>query len=729
MIITAFLLAVLMPATRALADELLVDRPPLFELDVMPILSKAGCNSGACHGKARGQNGFALSLLGFDADSDFDAIVKNARGRRVFPGAADNSLLLRKASGAEPHGGGLRLERDGAEYAILRSWITTGLKRADFSDPKLAKISLAPAEHVLAAGAREQLVVTAHYSDGSLRDVTRLTNFASNETAIVAVDAQGVVAAGTIPGEASIMARYMGNIATWNTAIPLPTPVDAEVYAQLPRYNLVDSHVWDKLQQLHITPSDPADESTFLRRAHLDIIGRLPSVDETRRYLADADPNKRERLIDALLSRPEYADYWANKWADLLRPNPYRVGIKATLSLDGWLREAFRQNWPYDRFVRELVTAQGSTWRNGAVTVFRDRRSPDEITTLVSQLFLGTRLECAKCHHHPFEVWGQDDFYSLAAFFSRVGYKGTGLSPPISGEEEIVFTAETGSVAHPLTGQSLAPRPLFGEARASSPQEDPRETFVDWMLGDGKVYFSRVAVNRVWAELMGRGLVDPVDDLRATNPPSNPALLDALAEEFRRSNYDLKDLLRLITRSYVYALSSAPVERNVADTRNFSRHYRQRLEAEVLLDAVGDVTEVRESFSAMPPDARAVELWTHRIDSLFLDAFGRPDANQDPPCERTGETTVVQALHLMNAPSLNQQLTSDDGRVARLAASNHSPEQIVEELYLATYARLPTSEELTATTPLVPVEGPSRRQAIEDLLWALLNTPEFVFKN
>ena len=251
--------------------------------------------------------------------------------------------------------------------------------------------------------------------------------------------------------------------------------------------------------------------------------------------MADASPEKRARLINALLARPEYADYWANKWADLLRPNPYRVGIKAVFSLDSWLREAFRHNWPYDRFVRELVTAQGSTWRNGAVTVFRDRRSPDEITTLVSQLFLGTRLECAKCHHHPFEVWGQEDFYSLAAFFSRVGYKGAGLSPPISGGEEIVFTADAGGVVHPLTGKALAPRPLFGQARDLQPDEDPREVFVDWMLNDGKVYFSRVAVNRVWAELMGRGVVDPVDDLRATNPPSNSALLDALAEEFRRS--------------------------------------------------------------------------------------------------------------------------------------------------------------------------------------------------
>ena len=432
------------------------------------------------------------------------------------------------------------------------------MQRAQDSDPQLVKISLAPAEHVLPAGGHEQLSVTGHYSDGSTRDVTRLTTFASNEAAIVAVDPLGLVVAGSLPGEASIMARYMGNIATWNTAIPLPMPVDPNVYARLPRRNFIDSHVWDKLQQLHIVPSDVAAESTFLRRATWTSSAACRAPDEARQYLADASPEKRARLINALLARPEYADYWANKWADLLRPNPYRVGIKAVFSLDSWLREAFRHNWPYDRFVRELVTAQGSTWRNGAVTVFRDRRSPDEITTLVSQLFLGTRLECAKCHHHPFEVWGQEDFYSLAAFFSRVGYKGAGLSPPISGGEEIVFTADAGGVVHPLTGKALAPRPLFGQARDLQPDEDPREVFVDWMLNDGKVYFSRVAVNRVWAELMGAEWLTRWTTCGRRIHPVTPALLDALAEEFRRTNYDLKELLRLITGSYVYGLSSLP---------------------------------------------------------------------------------------------------------------------------------------------------------------------------
>ncbi len=700
----------------------------LFETDILPILTSAGCNAGACHGKARGQNGFALSLLGFDADFDYAAIVKNARGRRVFPAAADNSLLLLKASGQLPHGGGIRLSLESPEYQLVRSWIATGLPRATPEDPILKGIDLSPAEHVLPASSTEQLVVTAHYSDGSARDVTRFTNFDSNESAIVAVAKTGFVRAGALPGEATIMARYMGNIATWNTAIPLPGDVLEETYSQLPRSNLIDGLVWDKLKNLGILPSGPAPETTFLRRVHLDLIGRLPTAAETRAYLADASSDKRSKLIRTLLDRPEYADYWANKWADLLRPNPYRVGIKATFNLDAWLRQAFRENMPYDQFVRQLVTAQGSTWRNGAVTIFRDRRSPDEITTLVSQLFLGTRLECAKCHQHPFEVWGQKDFYSLAAYFARVGYKGAGLSPPISGGEEIVFTAPSGSVTHPLTGEALEPQPLFGTARPTTPEEDPRTVLMDWMLGDGRMAFSRVAVNRVWAEVMGRGLVDPVDDLRATNPPSNPPLLDALATEFERLDYDLKKLLQLITSSYVYGLSSLPNERNVSDNRNYSRHYRQRLRAEPLWDAVADVTESSDTFAAMAPGSRAVELWTNRVDSRFLDAFGRPDANQDPPCERTADTTVVQALHLMNAPAMHQQITSSKGRAARLAATDLPAEKMIEEIYLTVYSRHPSPSELQAAAALYTGDQ-DRRQTTEDLLWALLNTPEFVFKD
>jgi len=722
----------ILPAIASLAFVVLAGRPAAaapvdFERDVQPILTRFGCNAGACHGKARGQNGFQLSLLGFDANFDFEALAKEGRGRRAFLAAPERSLLLLKPSGRVPHGGGIRLKADGPEYAVLRQWIESGMPRRIPGTPRLTRVSVSPDERILAAKSTLQLRITATYGDGSTRDVTRLAQFQSNESAIAAVDANGLVKTTGVVGEAAVMARYLGRIAVCNVTVPMPGSVPDAVYAKLPRKNFIDGHAWDKLRRLRFTPSPQAPDHIFLRRAFVDIIGRVPTPDEARKFLADRSPDKRDKLIDYLLDQPEYADYWANKWADLLRPNAYRVGIKAVLNYDAWIRDSFRRNKPYDRFVRELVTAQGSTFKNGAATLFRDRRSPDELTTIVSQLFLGIRLECAKCHHHPFEAWGQDDFYSFAAYFAKIGRKGTGLSPPISGSEEIVFTAQTGSVKHPLTGEVLPPRPLFGKAPKIDPNGDPREALAAWITSDKNPYFAQVIVNRVWADLMGRGLVEPVDDLRATNPPTNAPLLDALAADFRAQKYDLKTLIRRIATSHVYGLSSLPNERNTTDTRYYSRHLRKRLRAETLLDSVAAITGVPESFDAMPAGSQAKQVWTHRIPSLFLDAFGRPDPNQDPPCERTGETTVVQALHLMNSEKLAAKITSDKGRAAQLAASKHPPAEIVDELYLLVYARYPTAAEKKIGESVFRKEGTTRRQATEDLLWALLNTPEFVF--
>jgi len=700
-----------------------------FQRDIQPILTRFGCNAGACHGKARGQNGFQLSLLGFDPQFDFDAITKEARGRRVFLPDPEQSLLLRKPSGRVPHGGGVRLKYDGPQYRVLREWVRSGTPRRQPGTPKLVRIMVKPTQRVMVAGANQQLSVVAHYADGSLRDVTSLASYQSNEAAIAAVDEHGVVKTTGVVGEAAVMARYMGHIAVSNIAVPLPGSVPREFYQRLPRKNFIDGHVWNKLQRLRMTPSQTAPDHTFLRRAYVDIIGRVPTPDEARAFLNSKSSDKRDRLIDTLLKQPEYVDYWANKWADLLRPNAYRVGIKTVLNYDAWIRDSFRKNKPYDQFVRELVAAQGSTFHNGAVTLFRDRRSPDELTTIVSQLFLGIRLECAKCHHHPFEVWGQNDFYSFAAYFSRIGRKGTGLSPPISGSEEIIFTAKSGSVRHPLTGQIMPPRPLFGTAPTIDPNGDPREALAAWITSDKNPYFAKVIVNRVWADLMGRGFVEPVDDLRATNPPTNGPLLDALAADFRKQGYDLKKLIRRIATSHVYGLSSLPGERNVTDTRYYSRHLRRRLRAEALLDSVSAITQVPETYAAMPPDSQARQVWTHRIPSLFLDAFGRPDPNQDPPCERTGETTVVQVLHLMNSENLYRKVTSDKGRVAKLAGSKRTPRQIAQELYLLVYSRYPIEDEQKIAAAVFAKKGTSRRQATEDLLWALLNTPEFVFKD
>ncbi len=709
---------------------------PTFERDIQPILTRHGCNAGACHGKARGQNGFQLSLLAYDHDFDYHALTAEARGRRIFPASPERSLLLLKSSGSVPHGGGRKLPLNSPEYRTLRDWIAAGTPRTPADAPKLERITLSPAERLMKFNETQQLKVTAHYSDTTTRDVTRLAQFSSSESVYAAVSLDGLVKAGPIPGEAAIMARFAEKFAVCNILIPLPKPVDARVYEKLPRNNFIDGLVWAKLKQLNVTPSELSTDAQFHRRAFLDIIGRLPTPDETRVFLADTSPEKREKLVDALLARPEYADFWANKWTDLLRPNPYHVGMKATYNLDQWLRKSFRENKPYDQFVREIIAANGSTFTNGAAVFYRNRRQPDELTTMVSQLFLGVRLDCARCHHHPFEVWGQDDFYSFAAFFGRIGRKGVGISAPISGGEEAVYLGSgggrrrgAGPVKHPVTGEEMVPTPLLGKPLDIPAERDPRQVLADWVTAPENPFFAKVIANRVWADLMGRGIVDPVDDLRATNPPSNPALLEALAKDFRANKCDLKKLIRTICLSHAYQLSTVPNNRNAADLRNYSRHYRQRLRAEVLLDMVSDITGVPEKFEAMPPGSRAIEVWTARSQSVFLDSFGRPDPNQDPPCERTTDTTVVQALHLMNSPALYRKVTAEAGHCAALAASKKSPTEIVDELYLLAYSRMPTDAERTASVKRYDRKGATRKSATEDLMWALINTPEFVFND
>lgn len=703
-----------------------------FELDIQPILTARGCNSGPCHGKSRGQNGFALSLLGFDANMDFDAIVKNARGRRIKIASPTESLLLAKAIGKLPHGGGVRFSESDEDYRLLLRWIEQGSKRTDDTDPKLVSIELTPKPYSLKAGQHESLTVTATYSDGHIRNVTNMCAFQSNEPAVVSVSADGRLQAGMLPGESTIMARYMGKIATWSTAVPRSEVVPSTQYDSLPRNNFIDGLVYAKLATLNILPSEPCNETQFLRRLYLDAIGRFPSATEVENYLQDSQPDKKSRWIEAVLQRPEYSDFWANKWADLLRPNPYRVGIKTTYSLDAWLRDAFRKNLPHDEFTRRLVTAQGSTWRNGAVTIFRDRREPAEITTMVSQLFLGLRMECAKCHQHPFEVYGQADFYGMAAHFAKVGYKGVGLSPPISGSEEIVFARADGEVRHPLTNQVLHPTPLFGQARETQPNEDPRTVLADWMTNPSNPTFAQVAVNRLWAEVFGLGIVDPVDDFRATNPASNQPLLTALADHFQSVGYDNKKMLATLFASHVYQLSSRPNPTNESDHRNFSRHYRKRLRAEVLSDALTDITLQGENFDGMPAGFRAIELWTFRADSELLDAFGRPDPNQDPPCERASSATMTQALHLMNASKIQKRISADGSRSHILADSDLAPAAIISQLYLTVFNRHPDASELEALESefqSLPKENlkAERRKLIEDLLWSMVNSPEFLY--
>ncbi len=701
-------------------------RAVTFERDVEPILGRAGCNAGACHGKARGQNGFALSLLGFDQEFDYHAIVNEARGRRIFPASPESSLFLRKASGEVPHGGGKKLPAGTPGHELVRRWIVAGCPRTPTSAPTLSRIVVEPADRVLANKAEQQLAVTAHYADGTTEDVTHLATYQSNDSVYVAVEEHGKMKAGPLPGEATIMARYMEKFGTCHVLVPLPGAVPAELYVKLPRNNFIDGHVWDKLRLLGITPSDSAADHTFHRRAFLSVIGTLPTPDETRAFLADKRSDKRSKLIDDLLARPEYADFWANKWADLLRPNPYRVGIKAVYNLDAWLRDAFRRNKPYDQFVREILTARGSTFRNGATVVFRDRREPDEIAPLVGQLFLGIRLDCAKCHHHPFEAYGQDDYYGLAAYFARIRTKNSGEFG-LFGQEQVIYVAESGEVRQPRSGKIMAPRPL-----RAAPADDPgdrRRALSRWITAKDNPWLSRNVANRYWGYLMGRGLVNPIDDLRDTNPASNPELLDALARSFADGGFDLKSLLRTIMTSRVYGLSSLATPDNRLDQALFTHYSLKRLTAEQMLDALNAATGTMDKFAKRPAGTRAISLPDTSTQSYFLDTFGRPTRATACECERGSSPTLGQALHLMNSELVQGKLAQVRGRLANaMRDPKLTDETLVQTLYRATFGRPATAEEVEAARDLIR-EAPDRAAGAQDLFWGLLNSKEFLFNH
>ena len=740
--------------------------PPVsFLRDVLPALSRAGCNAGACHAKPEGQNGFKLSVFSYDPKSDYHEIVKEYRGRRVFPAAPDESLLIKKPTTAMPHEGGLRFERGSDTHQMLVRWMREGMAYSLTNEPALERIAAFPKERRYRQGATQRLLVQAHYSDGSIRDVTRLAKFDSNDKEVATVDERGTITVGTLTGQGVVVARYMGLVADSQILVPADHLLPEARYTSLPKNNFIDELGYAHFQRLGLFPSELCTDAEFLRRASLDAIGVLPTPEEVREFLeldhlprpamqqrgegrgegqsdrkssspqpsppkAEERESKRRALLDRLLARPEYADYWANKWADLLRPNPDRVGVKSVFVFDQWLRESFRQNKPYDQFVREILLAEGSNHRDGPAVVYRDRREPADLTTMFSQLFLGTRLECARCHHHPNEKWSQDDFYQFAAFFGPVKQKGAGLSPPISGGTETFYFAPGGKgVKHPVTAAVMSPRALDGPLMQTSTNTDPRRELVHWLTTPDNPFFARAAVNRVWAVFFGRGLVEPVDDFRISNPCVNQPLLNALADDFAKHGCDLKHLMRTIMLSRLYQLSTTPNESNLADTRNFSRGYRRRLPAEVLFDAVNDTTDVPDTFAAMPAGSRATQAWSYKIESPLLDAFNRPNPSSDPPCDRDRQMSVVQSLHLMNSKALQAKLSHKTGRARQLADSTKSPEAIVAELYLVTLSRPPSDEELKLATVAFAAKDATRQSATEDVFWSLLNSAEFVFNH
>ncbi|MDB6138869.1 MAG: hypothetical protein JWO94_1941 [Verrucomicrobiaceae bacterium] len=696
-----------------------------FTNDVMPQLQKAGCSAGTCHSKPEGQNNFKLSVFGYDPKLDYDEIVTDDRGRRVFPSAPEESLLLKKATGQIPHEGGVRFETGSEPYKVILAWMRAGMPYTPGTDPKLTNVSVQPRGRLYKPGAAQQLTVTATYSDGSVRDVSRLAEYISQDKEMATVDEHGLVTVGRLTGEGVIVLRYMGLVDVVRITVPAEKILPPEVYARLPVKTEVDTLVYERLQKLGIEPSAPCTDEEFLRRASLDAVGVLPSPEKSRAFLASTAPDKRDKLIDELLEHPNYANHWAIKWGDLIRPNPSRVGVKPVLLIDAWLRDAFRRNMPYNEMVRELLTASGSTHEYGPVAFVRDKREPIDASSFVSQIFLGVRMDCAKCHHHPNEKWTQEDYYQMAAFFAQMKRKGQGISAPISGEPEYWWYAPGGSVTHPVTDAVMIPKPPDGPEMPYVNGQDPRKRLADWMEGSDNPFFAKAITNRIWAEFFGRGIVDPVDDFRVSNPATNEPLMDWLARDFVQNGYDLKHLMRILMRSNVYQLSSRPNASNLADSKNFSRAYRRRLSAEVLADAVNDFTGGKDTFAGLPLGSRAVTTWNHKLESDFLDAFGRPNASQECPCERDKKSSVVQALHLMNSQNLQEKLAAE----TPLKGSSKPEPELVRDLYLAAYNRLPRPLELKAALAYFATPGATRQTATEDIMWSLVNSAEFVFNH
>src|SRR5579872_1482827 len=691
-----------------------------FENDIIPILSKFGCNTSACHGKAEGQNGFKLSVFGFDPAGDYAALTQEGRGRRVTPAIPERSLLLAKASGRIPHGGGVRIDRTSGDYATLHNWIAAGLQFGSPDDPHVIAIEVTPREREMEAGQTQKLSVTAEFSNGRRIDVTGHVKFQSNNEGLASVDEGGLVTVGSVPGEVAVMASYLGQVDTFRAVVPRSERI--EHYPVLPVNNFIDELVYQRLRKLRIVPSEPAGDADFLRRAFLDIIGTLPTADEARTFLTDERADRRVRLVEDLLKRPEFADFWALKWSDVLRVDRLVLGHKRAYAYYRWIRESLAANVPYDRFCREIVAAEGPLSQSPAANFYKVVAKPGEMAGALSQVFLGIRIECAQCHHHPFDRWSQTDYFGMQAFFTDVSFK-----PTSSGESLVAGNAA--ATVHPRTGETIFAHTLGAPMPKSAEAGDRRRELAAWMTSPDNPWFARNFANRVWAHFMGRGLVEPVDDVRLTNPPTNPELLDALARHFAESKFDFHDLIRTITQSRVYQTSSAPNATNGRDDQNYSRARLRSLEAEVLLDAICQTTGVPEKFKGTPAGSRAIQLWDSQTAHYFLKLFGRPTRTTACECERTREPSVAQVLNRMNSPELHEKLSHAGGRIARLAAGLEDDGALVDELYLTFYSRFPSPPERQTVTDYLKIRSSDRRTAAEDVAWSLLNTAEFVFNH
>ncbi|MCS7016068.1 MAG: DUF1553 domain-containing protein [Gemmatales bacterium] len=710
--------------------------PINFPNQIVPIFTKLGCNAGGCHGKSSGQNGFKLSLLGFEPEIDYNAIVKEARGRRVFPAAPDNSLLLLKATGQMPHGGGKRLEKDSEEYRLIRRWIVAGMPWGQANDPTVVRVSVYPDKRSMPQRASQQLIAWAHYSDGRVEDVTGLAQYESNDGEVASVDAQGLVRSYSAPGDAAIMVRYQGHVTVFRALVPSEKVPPSWSFE--PK-TLVDVHTAQKWRDLNLMPSPLCSDEEFIRRATLQICGTLPTPAEVLAFLADNDPTKRDKLIDRLLERPEYGYFFANKWADILRVK--RRGDPGrsfgTFSFHDWLRQAVQSDLPYDQFARSILCAAGDERSHPPVVWYKEIDQANQFVDDFAQVFLGLRIACAQCHHHPFEKWSQDDYWGLAAFFGRVRRKEVlepGQQPDGQQRRAFLITVRReGNVINKRTGQPAAFKPLDAEAVEVQLGVDPRHQLADWLARKDNPFFARAVVNRYWAHFFGRGIVDPLDDMRITNPPSNEALLDALAKDFIEHGYSLKHLIRTICKSRTYQLSSVPNEFNKFDRKNFARFYPQRMTAEVLYDAVNQVLHAPSQFNPLPQDRhapnRAIMLPDETYNNYFLTVFGKPARSSACECERVNDANLAQALHLLNSDEIQGKLARGGGRADLLARDTNRDERSkVEEIYLWALSRKPQPDELQIALEYLERLGPpNRKTAYENLLWTLINAKEFSF--
>lgn len=712
------------------------EMPPVrFVRDIMPVLSKVGCNAGTCHGSAKGKNGFKLSLRGYDPETDYHSLIEDLSGRRFSRVKAEESLMLLKPTGEVPHEGQQVIRPHSREYELLRRWIAEGTLYENPAQARAIRIEVLPAElNLELPGMKQQLIVLAHYPDQTTREVTRDAVITSNNEEIAKVESGEVTSVRR--GEAAILVRYEGNYATAELRVIGERP--GYEWVSAPEHNFIDGLVHAKLRKMRILPSELCTDAEFIRRVSLDLTGVPPTPERVKAFLTESwdSKSKRDRLIDELLASPEYTKFWANKWADLLQCNSENLGQKGVWVFKEWIRESIARNKPYDQFVRELLLAKGSSYGNPAVNYYRVLREPGKAAEDVSQTFLGVRFNCNKCHDHPFEKWTQNQYYQFGAFFSQIAFKRgtlgkdvvrtfTGDNQTVTGEEVVYLRSEDAEVLHPKTGQAVPPQVPYGAADAAAPEDDRRWAFVQWLTSKENPYFALSMANRVWSYFFHRGIIEPVDDIRGSNPPSNGPLLDALTEEFVRSGFQVRQLMRTICQSRTYQASIVPNRWNEDDTLNFSHAIPRRLSAEQLLDAVAVSTGTKPKFAGLPKGLRSVDLPDGLVEGNdFLALFGRPKRQSACECERTSNLTLAHAMNLINGQMISEALQAPDNRLRQIAQTTGDPAQLVQDVYLAVLNRPPTDNEVAAVRLSA---NPDRLETAQDLAWALMNSPAFLF--